>query len=506
MTASSALPLLVAVPLLLAGLTVLVRRHLVGVLALVATLLGVLSAAVTLAMHHADVPALAAGVGDYVPGVAIPFVSDSLTAIMLAVTSLATLATVGWLILTGETRYRFFVPLVLLLVTGVNGALLTGDLFNLFVFVEVMLLPSYALIAITGTWRRLGVGRLFVVVNLLTSTILLIGVGLTYGTAGTVNVAALAGQGVADERTGLAVGVVLLALAVKAGVVPVHTWLPRTYPATSPGVMALFAALHTKVAVYAIYRIYAVVYDGQAPWVGIAVVLVAITCVVGAVSTFGEQTFRGAMAFQMVASVGHALVGVVVFTQLSLAAGLLYLVHSIITTAALLLTGGAIEHTYGSQRLDRLTGLMTREPWAAAIVALGLMSLVGLPPTSGLWGKLGLVLGAAEAPGWQAWLLVGAVIVASVLSLLALQRVWTAIFWGPPPEHYRGDHARTRRTERIDITDDVRIPARMLLPGGSMIVVSLAIFVGVSLIDPVFEQAATGLLDTGAYVEAVLGR
>ena len=208
---------------------------------------------------------------------AIPLVSDTLVAVMLGVTSLVTLATTVWLVLTGETRYRFFVPLVLLLMTGVYGALLTGDLFNLFVFVEVMLLPSYALIAVTGTWRRLGVGRLFVVVNLVTSTILLMGVGLVYGTAGTVNIAALAGQGSSDPRTGLAVGIVLLALGVKAGVVPVHTWLPRSYPATSPGVMSLFAALHTKVALYAIYRIVSVVYDGEVPWAPVLVAVVALT-------------------------------------------------------------------------------------------------------------------------------------------------------------------------------------------------------------------------------------
>ncbi|MBM6547228.1 monovalent cation/H+ antiporter subunit D family protein [Janibacter sp. YIM B02568] len=504
MTAASALPLLVAVPLGLAGLTVIVRRHVVGVALLLATLVGTLVASALLVRHHAEVPALATGVGGYAPGVAIPFVSDTLTAVMLAVTSLATLATTAWLVLTGETRYRFFVPLVLLLMTGVYGALLTGDLFNLFVFVEVMLLPSYALIAVTGTWRRLGVGRLFVVVNLVTSAILLMGVGLVYGTAGTVNIAALAGQGSADGRSGLAVGIVLLALGIKAGVVPVHTWLPRSYPATSPGVMSLFAALHTKVALYAIYRIVSVIYDGQVPWVSVLVVVVVLTCLVGSLSTFGEQTFRHAMAYQMVAGVGHILIGVVVFTQVSLAGGLLYLVHHVITMGGLLLTGGAIEHTYGSQRFDRLAGLMRREPWAAAAVALGLLSLVGLPPTSGLWGKLGLVIGAADAPGWQAWALIGAVVAASILSIMALQRVWAEIFWGPPMERYRTDNAQTRLSEPVPLPDEVRIPLRLLLPGAALIALSVAIFIGIGVLDPVIDRAAAGLVDPAPYVEAVL--
>ena len=144
---------------------------------------------------------------------------------------------------------------------GANGALLTGDLFNLFVFVEVMLLPSYALIAMTGGWRRLGVGRLFVVVNLLTSTVLLAGVGFVYASAGAVNIAALAGAASEDGRVAAALGIVVMALCIKAGAVPVHGWLPRAYPGTSAGVMALFSALHTKVALYAVIRIWATAFD-----------------------------------------------------------------------------------------------------------------------------------------------------------------------------------------------------------------------------------------------------
>ena len=157
----------------------------------------------------------------------------------------------------GEDRYRFVPALALMLTAGVNGALLTGDLFNLFVFIEVMLLPSYALLAVTGTWRRLGAGRLFILVNLLTSTILLFGVAFVYGVTGTVTLAALAGVAAGDGRASLAIVVVLLALSIKGAVVPVHGWLPRAYPATSAGIMALFSGLHTKVALYAIYRIYA---------------------------------------------------------------------------------------------------------------------------------------------------------------------------------------------------------------------------------------------------------
>ncbi|WP_397333880.1 proton-conducting transporter membrane subunit [Ornithinimicrobium sp. INDO-MA30-4] len=184
---------------------------------------------------------------------------------MIFVTSATVAIGLWFLTQTGEDRFRFVPALALMLIAGVNGALLTGDLFNLFVFVEVMLLPSYALIAITGTWRRLGIGRLFVIVNLTTSTILLVGVGFVYASAGTVNLAELAGVAQDNPTVSLAVSVVLLSLAIKAGVVPVHGWMPRSYPATSAGIMALFSFVHSKVALYAIYRIYSITFQGAAP-------------------------------------------------------------------------------------------------------------------------------------------------------------------------------------------------------------------------------------------------
>src|SRR5690625_2759518 len=235
-------------------------------------------AGVALLVQHQSEPVIAASVGGFVPGVAIPFVSDSFAALMLVATGVVALASLIFCDLTGEFgRSRYFAPLVLLLLAGANGALLTGDLFNLFVFVEVMLLPSYALIAMTGTWRRLGVGRLFVVINLLTSTLLLAGVGFVYAAAGTVNLAVLAGAAQEDGRVAAAMGVVLVALCIKAGAVPVHGWLPRTYPGTSSGVMALFSALHTKVALYAVIRIWATAFDLHPAWGRVMHVVAIVT-------------------------------------------------------------------------------------------------------------------------------------------------------------------------------------------------------------------------------------
>ena len=173
---------------------------------------------------------IAHSVGLFTGGVAIPFAADALSAVMIVAASIVAFASNWFALVVGETRARFYPALTLMLLGGVYGALLTADLFNLFVFIEVMLLPSYGLITMTGSWSRLAGGRMFVLVNLLTSTVLLIGVSIVYGVIGTVNLAALAGAAKGNGPLTVAMGLVVLALSVKSGLFPVHTWLPRTYP------------------------------------------------------------------------------------------------------------------------------------------------------------------------------------------------------------------------------------------------------------------------------------
>lgn len=499
------LPLLVAVPLMLAALTLLWRTVRVQRIVLFLSPALSLSAGVWLLVTHVQEPAIAHALGSFTPGIAIVFVSDSLSALLIVVTSAITMVASSFLVATREDRYRFVVPLVVMLGAGVNGILLTGDLFNLFVFVEVMLMPSYALIAVTGTWRRLGIGRMFIIVNIVASTILVIGVGFVYGVTGTVNLAMLRGVGAENPQAALAIGVVLLALLVKGGVMPAHGWLVRGYPGTSAGIMGLFSALHTKMGLYAVYRIYATVFDGAAPYSGVLLAVVVVTVVLGAIGTFGERRMRGALAFQMITGVGQILIGLVVFTQFSVAAGLFYMVHHMITMGGLIMAAGAIEETYGSGRFDRLSGLMKRERVIASLMALGLLSLVGLPPTSGLWGKVLLLGSATGGPAWQTALLLGSVAVASIASLLALQHFWREVFWGPPIREFLPDDPLTHRGRRTRITDETRIPRKLIAPSFVMISGSVLLFLTVGLVWPLFQRAAEALVNLDLYVGAVSG-
>ncbi|RBP64274.1 multisubunit sodium/proton antiporter MrpD subunit [Brevibacterium sanguinis] len=495
--------LLIGIPLLASALSVLITSRTVDRVLLLAAPAIVGAGGVWLLVIHRDVPVIAHSVGGFVPGLAIPFVSDTFTALMLVLTSLTALVSCLFLISTGEDQYRFVPALILMMLTGVYGALLTGDLFNYFVFIEVMVLPAYALIAVTGTWRRLGVGRMYVIVNLLTSTFLLVGVGFVYGATGTVNLAFLAQMGTPTGQGALAIGVVLLSLVIKAGGAPFHGWLVRSYPNTSAGMMALFTGLHSKVALYAIYRVYTTVYGEPAPWAAVIVILAVVSILLGSLSGFGQNRVRNVFAFQMTAGVGHILLGVALVTSAALSAGAFYLIHHMITMCGLLLVIGAVEQTYGTGSFRKLSGLAGRERWATVLMILGLFSLIGLPPTSGLWGKVGLITAATADQSAAGWWLVAAIVLGSLVSLLALQRTWRNTFWGHPMQTYRPDSAETGRAPAVPVTPDVRVPAKLLVPGTILIGLSVAIFLQPEILLEITGRAADGLLDHRAYVEAV---
>src|SRR5690625_2001218 len=426
------LPLFVGVPLAVAGLMAVFTPPMWvrSTLMMVPSGLG-LTAASLLLWQTRDGQVLAHNVGLWQDGIAIPFVADTFTALMLWTTSLLVLVSSAFAAAIHDDQRPFFPSLVLVLYAGVSGALLTGDIFNLFVFIEVMLLPSYGLLAMMGAFGRLGAGRIYVTVNLLTSTIFLAGVALVYGAAGTVHLGALAGQASESPMVAVGMGVVILALSIKAAVVPVHGWLARTYPRASPAVTALFSGLHTTLAIYAIYRLYAVVFDGDSTYLWIGVLFFSATMLIDVMGAVGEDTTRSILVFHMISQIGYILLGVALFTEIGLMAGIFYLIHHMIVKASLFLSTGAIEHTHGTGALDRLGGIGRKEPLIALVFTAAALSLAGLPPFSGFVAKLTLVIGAVEAGQWAA---AAIAIMVSLITLMSMLKIWGGVFWGTPPE------------------------------------------------------------------------
>lgn len=534
------MPLFVGAPILVGGALLAVPRHhrirqVLGMGSLIAMLVG----AMLLVAATADGTVLAHQVALWPGGIAIPFVADTFSSLVLTVTAILSTVCFQYMIASGEARSPSIASLVLILAGGVAGALLTADLFNLFVFIEVMLLPSYGLLVILSRRGEMGGARLYVTVNLLASTLFLAGVGLIYAVQGTVNLAELAGAG-DDPATAVATAVCLSAIAVKAAVFPVHGWLVRTYTSTSPAVTALFSGLHTKVAVYIIYRMYSVVFEGEATWLIIILVITSLSMVVGVMGAMGESTMRSVLVFHMVSQIGYILIGVGLFTQLGLTAGIFYLLHHSIIKASLFLSTGAIEQTYGTGQLDQLGGLRTREPLITVAFAVAALSLAGLPPFSGFVAKFSVILASIEAGALAVSVIA---VVVSLFTLLSMLKIWASVFNGKRSADVERYAAEGRVRERENLLDDeyvdertvaeeaalaiehnepprgtttteddphghrgTRIPFALALPSVILAAITVSLGLGADFLLGLSAQAAAGLLDTAAYVSAVLGR
>ncbi|MGK3999966.1 proton-conducting transporter transmembrane domain-containing protein [Sorangium sp. So ce1024] len=456
----------------------------------------VLAASGAIAGRAARGDVLVLRLGGWDPRVGVVWVADALTGAMLVLAAIASLATVVYApaSLRGPGESRYFYPLHHLLLTGVNGAFVTGDYFNLFVFFEVMLLASFALIALGARGIQLERAFPYVIVNLVASLLFLGGVGAVYGTAGTVNMAELARRAAAGALPGAfwaAAALVLVVFAVKAALAPVFTWLPDAYPEAPIAVNAAFSGLLTKVGVYALFRS-VTLFSGHAPPALAPALLVAAgaTMIIGVVGALGRDTIRGVLSFHIVSQIGYMAFGLALLTPRALAAGLFFVAHQIPAKMALFLAGGVAERVGGSGALGDVRGMARTHPWVAAGFFVPALSLAGVPPFSGFWGKL-LLLVEGYRGGAGARAVATIALLVSFLTLASMLKIWVAVFWGAP----QGQRAPA-------LGRDAGMVAATLA------LASLSVAIGL-LAPPLHayaERAAAQLLDPAPYLDAVLGR
>jgi len=481
--------------------------------------LGVFVVAVLLVLTTMDGQVVVSQIAGWPGGVSIAFVGDLLSALMLGVSALLVFTSMVFAFAAGLGIERWFVPTVLIMTAGVYGAYVTADLFNLFVMIEVALLPSYILMSRRGTLTSLRAARLYLIVNLTASTLFLAGLGAVYGVTGTVNMAALAGLGVLPV-VGIATGVIVIALMLKAALVPTHSWLPATYPYTSPAITALFSGLLTKIGVYALVRIISLIYEpGQLVTVIVVVACVA-SMVIGVLGALGEGTIRGVLTFHMVSQVGYILVGVVLAGAVGLAAVVFYLIHHTIVKTSLFLTGGTVEHEEGTGIIRRLGGLARAHPIASFAFLLAALSLIGIPPFSGFWAKLGVLNAAVDAGSVVVFVVA---LVVSVGTLGSMLKLGSGVFWGSPKgardeedEETPSDVTVGAETVgatglAIDVATEVEAPPvtkwrpLLVFPGLALALVSLGIGLYPEWLLALADTAGESLADPVAYVSAVLG-
>lgn len=431
------LPLLL--PALVAPLIALAVRHdivLARVFSVASTVLLLIIGAILMGTTAAE-PVQSYNLGNWIAPFGIVLVLDRLSAMLLVLTAGLGLAVLLYAINGWDAAGRHFHPLFQFQLMGINGAFLTGDLFNLFVFFEVLLIASYGLMVHAGGPTRMKAGVQYVTINLVGSSLFLIGVGLIYSVTGTLNMAHLAQEVArvdAADRALLEIGglLLLLVFAVKAALVPVQFWLPGTYSNAPPPVAALFAIM-TKVGAYAIIRVYTLIFGGAAgasaglagPWLLPAAL---ITMVVGMAGVVAARRLGEMVSFAVIGSMGTLLAAVAVFTPSAIAGALYYLLHSTIAAGALFL----IVDLVGQRRPGHDDRLRAAPPFAgsgfiAALFLLAAMAMTGMPPLSGFIGKL-LVLDGVRESGYAGWIW-ALVLITSLLAIIGFARAGTTLFW-----------------------------------------------------------------------------
>lgn len=373
--------------------------------------------------------------GGWAPPFGIVFAADRFSAAMAVIASLLALCALVFAL--ADLRQRQirsgFYPLFLGLMTGVNGAFLTGDIFNLYVWFEVMLIATLGLITLDRTRAQIDGAIKYAVLNLFSTILFLMAVGLLYGATGTLNMADLATVLPRTESSAalnLSAMMFLLAFGIKAGFFPMFFWLPASYHTASIIVSAVFAGLLTKVGVYALFRVFTLLFEvDDGTLKPLMAFFAAGTMLFGVFGAAVQWDVRRILSFHIISQIGYIMLGLAIATPLALAGAVFYIIHHIVVKANLFFVAGAIHRATGSFDLRKSGGLMKSSPLLAVLFAIPALSLAGIPPLSGFWAKFMVV--DASFQNDAAWLAAVALFV-GLLTIFSMSKIWIEAFWKEP--------------------------------------------------------------------------
>ncbi len=492
----------------------------VNVVALVATLAASVWCLTTV-YHGPYVPAgvVVSQMGNWPAPFGISVVADAFAAVLLSFTAVVTLVVYVYSLTQSPARFTggYYHALFPALACGVNWAFLAGDFFNLFVSFEVMLLASYSLLVAGTTPLQMRQAYKYVVLNLIVSLIFVAACGWVYGTTGTLNMAELAAlariPGAIETPAAVAALALAFVFATKAAAFPLWYWLPDTYPTLPPAMGALFGGLLTKVGVYAMVRTLVTIFgpnafvtEAAAP---ILLVSAGATMLLAVVGVIGSDGVRRILSIHVISQVGYMILGVglamlalqvgnTAVAAVAVAATLLFIVHNMVVKSCLYLCGGMMEQYGGTDSLARTGGLLRRDTMLGVLFLVAAMSLVGLPPLSGFFGKYLLIRESFAGVGGPWGIALGAVaVLTGAFTLLSMAKIWVYGFWSPPAE---GSLSATRSL-------DFRPPHRVggLLPIAGLVVLALSMGLLAHFYYDVAIAAGRSVVDAEAYVTAVLG-
>jgi multicomponent Na+:H+ antiporter subunit D len=471
------------------------RSRLLRVVAFLGALLS-LAAAVAILLRTQSAGIQVLQVGSWPAPFGITLVADLLSALMVTMAGIIGVAVTGSSFAGVDPRREGlgYHALIHVLLMGVSGAFLTGDIFNLYVWFEVMLIGSFVLMSLHRTRAQLHAAFTYVGLNLLASAFFLTAIGLLYGQAGTLNFADLARAWPERRTPGLDAALSMLfltAFGIKAGLFPLFFWLPASYHTPPAAVGALLAGLLTKVGVYAMIRVFTLLFPDPSASVYTAVmVMSAVTMVVGLIGALAQHDLRRVLSFNLVGHIGFTTVGLALWTPDALAGSILYVLHHMLVIATLFLVSGLFLRQRRTTDMRALGGMYRAQPFVACLALIPLFSLAGIPPLSGFIAKVAVVGPMIEL---RQYVLVAIALGVSLLTLLSMARVWEESFWKPAAEPPATD------------AHQPRLGAAILAPVAFLVTLTIGLTVAAEPVYSVATSAAEQLLNAGGYIRAVLG-
>ena len=445
---------------------------------------------------------LSTQIGSWTAPFGITFVSDTLSAVMVVLTGLISLAVSIYSItaIDNERKSYGYYPIYNILIMGVCGAFLTGDIFNLFVWFEVILISSFVLLTLGGQKPQIESSIKYVTLNLISSTLFLTAVGLIYGLTGTLNMADLAVQLKSIENTGIVTAISILFLVsfgIKSAIFPLFFWLPSSYHTPPVAVSSFFAGLLTKVGVYALIRIFTLIFVADTFLThNLLLIIAGFTMLIGVLGAAAQNDFRRILSFHIISQIGYMVMGLALFSPLALAGSVFYIIHHIIVKANLFLVSGVVGRLKGTFSLKSLGGIYSTYPILAALFLIPALSLAGIPPLSGFWAKLTIIKSGLEK---EEFIIVAVALFVGLLTLFSMTKIWAEVFWKEGNVNDNNDNE-----DKINIFSDSSI-LPMIIPIIMLAFITLFIGLYPEPVISIAERASEELLNPERYIEAVLG-
>ncbi len=432
-------------------------------------------------------------VGGWPPPLGISLVWDPLSQLLILIVSIITLAVTLFALpyMQQYTAQNKFYSLYLLMIAGMNGVILTGDFFNLFVFLEIASIASYALVAFGVEAEELEASFKYLVLGGVSSSIILLGIALLYSVTGTLNMADMSNvihQGISKNLLFFTFALFLMGFGLKSAMVPFHAWLPDAHPSAPAPISAMLSGLIIKaLGIYCVARIFFVIM-GIVPIIRtVLLVLGGLSMVVGVFLAVGQWDFKRLLAYHSISQMGYVMVGIGLATPLGILGGLFHLLNHAVFKSLLFLCSGAFEYTTGTRQLKQLGGLMKKMPWTGTSCSIAALSISGVPPFNGFWSKLVIIIALFQAKFY----FLGAVTVfVSFMTLISFVKVQKYSLFGSLPKR---------------LQDIKEVPALMIT--GMVILAILCIGLGVlyPFYGPaVLESARNILLDPNNYLRYAL--